>query len=132
MFITHETYAYYYRSMKVTVSSSGSDIKCNAFIEDVANEEKSIFGYSEFKVRVTNYEGDDLTSEPISYSITFENVDGDAIYGTDNEFDSDLVINGTMGNSSEENDSYIIQVKSTSGSSETINYKVNVNCKQQY
>lgn len=130
--ITKETYSYYIRNINVVASSTGSNIICDAIISEVTNNEKSIFGYSEFKVTVKNNKDNELSQNPFDYVITFENETGsDAIFGYNNEFDSDLSINGSLNNTANADDSYIIQVKSNNGLSESINYKVNVNCTQK-
>lgn len=132
LFIANKTYSYYIRRMKVNVSSTGSNIKCDAEIQAVDNNEKSIYGYSEFKVVVKNTESNEVTGEPFTYTLTFENETGsDAIFGYNNEFSSDLSVTGSLANDQARSNSHIIQVKSNSGLSETINYKVNLSCVQQ-
>lgn len=131
--ITHKTYSYYFMRMNVSVSSSSSNIICDAEIESVNNNEKSIYGYSEFKVIVKNYASTTVTGEPFDYTLTFENATGSsAIFGYNNEFDTDLTINGSMNNDQARDNYYIIQVKSLTGLSETINYKVTLDCVQDY
>ena len=132
MFVAYQTYSYYFRRMNVNVSSTSSDIKCDAEIQTVASDEKSIYGYSEFKVVVKNTEDNNVTGEPFNYVLTFENETGsDAIFGYNNEFSSDLSITGSLSNDQARTNSHIIQVKSNRGLSETINYKVNLSCTQQ-
>ena len=132
LFIANKTYSYYFRRMNVNVSSTSSDIKCDAEIQTVASDEKSIYGYSEFKVVVKNTESNEVTGEPFTYTLTFENETGsDAIFGYNNEFSSDLSVTGSLANDQARSNSHIIQVKSNSGLSETINYKVNLSCVQQ-
>lgn len=127
-----ETYAYYIMTTNVSISSTGSNIICDAEIQNVNNNEKSIFGYSEFKVVVKNYNTNNRTTEPFDYVLTIENESGSAAtYGYNNVFDTNLFINGTMPNDTNKDDSHIIQVKSNSGLSENINYKVKVNCIQK-
>ena len=131
--VLKKTYSYYYTNMDLTISSTGSDIKCDAEIQSVSSNEKSIYGYSEFKVVVKNSESNELTGEPFSYTLTFENNTGsDAIFGYNNVFDNNLTINGSLNNDQARTNSHIIQVKSNSGLSENISYKVNLNCVQQY
>ena len=132
VFAINKTYSYYYRRMGVNVASTSSNIKCDAEIQTVASNEKSIYGYSEFKVVVKNTEDNNVTGEPFNYVLTFENETGsDAIFGYNNEFSSDLSITGSLSNDQARTNSHIIQVKSNSGLSETINYKVNLSCTQQ-
>lgn len=132
LFIAQGTYSYYIRRMKVNVTSTGSNVKCDAEIQEVSNNEKSIYGYSEFKVVVKNSESNSVTGEPFSYTLTFENETGsDAIFGYNNEFSQDLSVTGSLTNDQARTNSHIIQVKSNSGLSETINYKVNLSCVQQ-
>ena len=131
VFIANKTYSYYIRRMKVNVSSTSSNIKCDAEIQAVDNNEKSIYGYSEFKVVVKNSENSEVTGEPFDYTLTFENETGsDAIFGYNNDFSSNLSITGSLANDEARTNSHIIQVKSNSGLSETINYKVNLSCVQ--
>ena len=133
IFVAHETYSYYFRRMKVNVSSASSDIKCDAVIQEVGNNEKSLFGYSEFKVVVKNNKNNELTGEPFNYSLKVEDFPGSsALYGYNNEFDSSLTIDGSLSNDTNKSNSYIIQVKSLSGLSENINYKVTLDCVQDY
>lgn len=126
-----QTYSYYCARMNVSVSSTTANIICDAEIETVSNDEKSIYGYSEFKVKVKNHDSSTVSGVPFSYSITFENVSGSsAIFGYNNVFDADLTINGSINNDQSRDNYHIIQVKSTNGLSESINYKVNLNCTQ--
>ena len=130
-FAVNKTYSYYFRRMKVNVSSTSSNIKCDAEIQEVTNSEKSIYGYSEFKVVVKNSENNVVTGEAFDYTLTFENENNsDAIFGYNNSFSQDLSVNGSLGNSSASTNSHIIQVKSNNGLSENINYKVNLSCVQ--
>ena len=132
LFIAQGTYSYYVRRMKVNVTSTGSNVKCDAEIVEVSSDEKSIYGYSEFKVVVKNTENDEVSGEPFNYTLTFENETGsDAIFGYNNEFSSDLSVTGSLANDQARTNSHIIQVKSNSGLSENINYKVNLSCVQQ-
>ena len=132
IFVAHETYSYYFRRMKVNVTSTSSDIKCDAEIQTVSSSEKSIYGYSEFKVVVKNTESNALSGEPFTYTLTFENETGsDAIFGYNNEFSQNLSITGNLTNDQVRENGYIIQVKSNNGLSENIDYKVNLNCVQQ-
>lgn len=128
-----ESYAYYVMKTNISISSTSSNVICDAEIQSVNNNEKSIFGYSEFKVVVKNYDtSNNRTAEAFDYVLTVENESGSsAIYGYNNVFDSNLSINGTMSNDTNKDDSHIIQVKSNSGLSENINYKVKVNCIQK-
>lgn len=128
-----ESYAYYIKKTSISISSTGSNITCDAEIQNVNSNEKSIFGYSEFKVVVKNYDtNNNRTAEAFDYVLTIENENGSsAIYGYNNVFDPNLSINGTMPNDTNKDDSHIIQVKSNSGLSENINYKVKVNCIQK-
>ena len=46
VFAINKTYSYYYRRMGVNVASTSSNIKCDAEIQTVASNEKSIYVYS--------------------------------------------------------------------------------------
>ena len=118
LFVAQQTYSYYFRRMKVNVSSTGSNgLWPNAGISSVV---------------VKNSESNSVTAEPFTYTLTFENETGsDAIFGYNNEFSQDLSVTGSLANDQARTNSHIIQVKSNSGLSETINYKVNLNCVQQ-
>lgn len=129
--ITYGTYSYYAMNFNVSVNGNTANLVCDAEIESVSNDEKSIFGYSEFKVVVKNNKDSTRTGLSFNYTLTFENKAGsDAIFGYNNEFDNNLTINGSMGSSSNETNTYIIQVKSNNGLSENIDYNVNLSCKQ--
>ena len=129
----NETYSYYYRRMSVNVTSTSSNIKCDAEIQEVTNSEKGIYGYSEFKVVVKNTENNELTGEAFDYTLTFEDTNNsNSVFGYNNEFNQDLTIHGFLSNDQARSDSYIIQVKSSNGLSTNAGYKVNLNCVQQY
>lgn len=128
-----ETYAYYFSRTNVSVKANSSNIICDAVIGEVSSSEKSKFGYSEFKVTVKNYDSsNNLSKEPFGYKLIVENNGGtNGIFGYNHEFDSSLEITDTMNNSENSEKSYIIQVKSNSGISEDVGYKVKLNCTQQ-
>ena len=129
----NKTYSYYYRRMSVNVTSTSSNIKCDAELQEVTGSEKSIYGYSEFKVVVKNTENNEVTGEPFNYTLTFEDTNNsNSVFGYNNEFNQDLTIHGFLLNDQATSDSYIIQVKSSNGLSSNVNYKVNLNCVQQY
>ena len=67
----YKTYAYYYRNIKVDASMKISNIICNDSIVEVSPSEKNIFGYSEFKIVVKNYDAalDEITGEVITDDI---------------------------------------------------------------
>lgn len=126
------TYSYYIRNMHVTIVSTSANVICDAEIAEVENSEKSIYGYSEFKVIVKNYNSSNLlTKEPIKYVLTFEEDNtSNAVFGYNNEFNDNLSINGTISNDMRRYNTHIIQVKSKNGSSQNINYKAKVKCIQ--
>ena len=129
----NETYSYYFRRMSVNVTSTSSNIKCDAELQEVTGSEKSIFGYSEFKVVVKNTENNELTGEAFDYTLTFEDTNNsNSVFGYNNEFNQDLTIHGFLSNDQARTDSYIIQVKSSNGLSTNADYKVNLNCVEQY
>ena len=133
VFAFNPTYSYYINIKNVTVTSNASNIKCDAEIVEVSSSEKSIYGYSEFKVVVKNYdEYDNVTGENFDYTLTIENDNGSsALFGYNNDnFQSSLTFNGSMTNASSTNNNYIIQVKSTSGLAENVNYKISLSCMQ--
>ena len=131
--IVQKTYAYYISRTNITVSSTSSNVICDAEIQSVNNNEKGLFGYSEFKIVVKNNKDNKLTGEPFNYTLKVEDFSGSsAYYGYNNEFDSSLTIDGSLSNDTNKSDSYIIQVKSLSGLSENINYKVTLDCVQDY
>ena len=133
-FIGAKTYSYYYGTVHITVSAQASNIICDAEILEVPDSEKNIYGYSEFKVRVKNYDSsNNVTQEPFTYTLTIENSDasnGEFSSGYAN-FSSSLVVNGTMTRTRGEND-HIIRVRTATGSIENVNYKVDLNCVQKY
>ena len=126
------TYSYYVRNMNVTIVSTGANVICDAELAEVENSEKSIYGYSEFKVIVKNYNSSNsLSKEPIKYVLTVEGVNSPtAQFGYNNEFNNNLSINGTIDNDMRRYNTHIIQVKSSNGLSENLNYKVKVKCVQ--
>ena len=132
VFLGNKTYSYYIRNMSVTVTSTGANVICDAEIVEVENSEKSIYGYSEFKVLVKNYNSsNELTKEPIKYILTIEEVGtNNAQFGYNNEFNNNLSINGTISNDMRRYNSHIIQVKTSNGLSQNINYKAKVKCIQ--
>ena len=131
--VAQQTYAYYSYNTNISVTSVGSSIKCDAELQEVTGSEKSIFGYSEFKVVVKNTENNELTGEAFDYTLTFEDTNNsNSVFGYNNEFNQDLTIHGFLLNDQATSDSYIIQVKSSDGLSTNANYKVNLNCVQQY
>ena len=126
----YKTYSYYVTRFNVSVSSESANIICDAEIQPLA--EKNMYGYSEFKVVVKNYNDSlNLTKEPFKYIITVENNNSsNGIFGYNNEFPNNLSIDGTLLNNSRNQNEHIIQVKSSNGLSENINYKVKVKCVQ--
>ena len=69
--VVRETYAYYVTNFKVNVSSTSSNVICDAVISDVTSSEKSKLGYSEFKVTVKNYDtSNNVTVEPFNYTLS--------------------------------------------------------------
>lgn len=130
--IGKETYAYYVSNTKVTVTSTGSNIICDADITEVTQLEKNIFGYSEFKVVVKNYNSSNsISKEPFNYTLTVENNNGtNGNFGYNYSFNKNLVINDSLSSNTKDIKSYIIQVKSDTGLSENVNYKVKLNCFQ--
>ena len=133
LFTGYKTYSYFTTKFNVNVSSDGSNIICDAEIQSVPDSEKNIFGYSEFKVVVKNYDSsNNLTNEPFNYVLTFEGVNSpNAQFGYNNEFPNDLSISGTLSNIGQTDKSYTIQVKSSNGLSENINYKAKLKCTQK-
>lgn len=132
LFAGYKTYSYYVSKFNVTVKSEGSNIICDAEIESVPDSEKNIFGYSEFKVVVKNYDSsNNLTKEPFKYVLTFEGVNSPNVqFGYNNLFPNNLSINGTLSNDANHENSYTIQVKSSNGLSENVNYKAKLKCTQ--
>lgn len=145
-FITiKETYAYFTTNFKVNVSSTSSNVICDAVISDVSPSEKSKLGYSEFKVTVKNYdESNELTRENINYTLVIENKNNsNGEFGYNNIFsngnglpqnvnigEDDIQIVGQMSNDSTIDNEYIIQVKTPSGTTENVSYKVMLKCSQ--
>ncbi len=130
--VVKETYAYYVTNFNVNVSSTSSNLICDAVISNVTTAEKSKLGYSEFKVTVKNYNSsNNLTIEPFNYTLNIvNNNNSNGEFGYDNNFNSNLELTGQMSNSTTEDNEYIIQVKTPSGLSENVNYKVLLNCTQ--
>ncbi len=127
-----ETYAYYISRTAVNVTATSSNVICDAVITEVSNEEKSKFGYSEFKVIVKNYDtANNITKESLDYTLTIENNGSNGLFGYNNDFNSSLEFTDTMSSGTKEDKSYIIAVKGNSGLSENINYKVKLNCSQK-
>ena len=127
-----ETYAYYISKTEVNVKATSSNIICDAVIAEVSKEEKSKFGYSEFKVIVKNYDSSNtVTKEPLNYTLTIENNGSNGLFGYNNNFNSSLEFNDSMQSGSKEDKSYIIAVKGNNGLSENVNYKVKLNCSQK-
>ena len=133
VFVSQKTYAYLISETNISVSSTGSNIKCDAEIQEVTASEKSIYGYAEFKVVVKNTEDNVLSGEPFDYTISFENETGsNAVFGYNNVFSPNPSITGSLANDQARTNSHIFQVKSNNGLSENINYKVKLNCTQKY
>ena len=132
LFVGKETYSYYISRFNVEVTSSSSNIICDADISEVNSNEKNKFGYSEFKVTVRNYDDSDVvTGENFNYTLSIINNDNsNGEFGYNNSFNSNLQLTGQMTNTSLDTNEYIIQVKSTSGLSENVSYKVLLNCTQ--
>ena len=130
--VIKETYAYYTTNFNINVSSTSSNIICDAVISDVTSSEKSKLGYSEFKVTVKNYDtSNNLTIEPFNYTLSVVNNDNsNGEFGYNNVFNNNLQLTGQMTNDSSTNNEYIIQVKTPSGLSENVSYKVILNCTQ--
>lgn len=130
--IGYKTYSYYYGDLKVNVTSSGSNIVCDATISNVDSSEASKLGYTEFKVTVKNYDSsDNVSNESFSYTLSITNQDGsNGVFGYNNTFSTPLEINDTLSSSTKDEKEYIIQVKSNDGTSKTINYNVDLNCVQ--
>ena len=130
--VVKETYAYYVTNFKVNVSSTSSNVICDAVISDVTSSEKSKLGYSEFKVTIKNYDtSNNVTVEPFNYTLSIVNNDNsNGEFGYNNVFNNNLQLTGQMTNDSSTNNEYIIQVKTPSGLSENVNYKVLLNCTQ--
>lgn len=126
------TYAYYTTNFKVKVSSTSSSVICDAVISNVTTAEKSKLGYSEFKVTVKNYDtSNNVTIEPFNYTLSIVNNDNsNGEFGYNNVFNNNLQLTGQMTNDSSTNNEYIIQVKTPSGLSENVSYKVLLNCTQ--
>ena len=132
LIIFNPTCSYYISNKNVSVTATGSNIICDAEIVEVPSNEKSMYGYSEFKVVVKNHDDyDNVTGVNYDYTLTIENDNSsNGLFGYNNDnFQSSLVLNGSMNTSYTENN-YIIQVKSTSGSSEAVNYNVSLSCTQ--
>ena len=131
--VVKETYAYYVTNFNVNVSSTSSNVICDAVISNVTATEKSKLGYSEFKVTVKNYNSsNDLTTESFNYTLNIVNTNnsnGEFGYNNNN-FNSSLELTGQMSNSTTEDNEYIIQVKTPNGLSENVDYKVLLNCTQ--
>lgn len=132
-FIGTKTYSYYVGTINVSVSSQASNIICDAEILEVQTSEKNIYGYSEFKVRVKNYDSsNNVSSEPFDYTLTIENSDAsNGEFSNNGAFSSSLVINNSITSSSKDSDDYIIQVKSSNGLSENVDYKASLSCVQK-
>jgi hypothetical protein len=130
--VIKETYAYYATNFNVNVSSTSSNIICDAEISNVTSSEKSKLGYSEFKVIVKNYnESNSITIEPFTYTLSIVNNDNsNGEFGYNNVFNNNLQLTGQMTNDRTTNNEYIIQVKTPSGLSENVSYKVLLNCTQ--
>ena len=130
--VIKETYAYYTTNFNINVSSTSSNIICDAVISDVTSSEKSKLGYSEFKVTVKNYDtSNNVTIEPFNYTLSVVNNDNsNGEFGYNNVFNNNLQLTGQMTNDSSTNNEYIIQVKTPSGLSENVSYKVILNCTQ--
>ena len=127
-----KTYAYYISRTNIEVSSQSSKVICDAEIQEVPSSEKNIFGYSEFKVVVKNYDNsNNVSNEPFDYILTIENNNSsNGLFGYNNQFNSQVEINDSLSNDTQSQKNYSILVKSNDGLASDINYKVKLNCIQ--
>lgn len=129
--ILQQTYAYYSSQAQIQVLDYASMIRCDASISSVPVAQRGKFGYSEIKVTVKNYRDGDLTDVPFHYTIRIENSYGDnGLFGYNNVFNDTLTITDSMENDQTIDKDYIIQVKSVTGLSEYVDYRINLDCVQ--
>ena len=128
----NKTYAYYVMNTNISVNSQSSNLICDAEIQEVPSSQRNIFGYSEFKVVVKNYDSsNNITNESFNYNLTIGNKNSsNGLFGYNNQFNETLSINDSMNNTTAYEKEYIIQVKSNNGQSSNINYNIKLDCTQ--
>lgn len=134
----NQTYSRYIKNVSVNVSTTSSDIICDATIDNPGTY-ISDDGWAYFKVIVKNYDtNNNITKLPVQYYLNVYNQEGySATYryldelGYTNEFGSNIV---TKNYHFEPNtqDSHVIniEVKTSSLTSENVNFIVDLICSQ--
>ncbi len=123
-------YAHFAMKINISVNGTSSNLICDAEIDSTSY--KNEYGYAEFKVIVKNYNSNnEVSSAPYKYTLKVENNgETNALFGYENSFNENIVLNDEMNTSTENTKEYKVQVKTDKSTSEKVDYKVTINCVQ--
>lgn len=128
--VISNVYAYFAMRINISVNGTSGNLICNAEIDSTSY--KNEYGYAEFKVIVKNYNSDnEVSSVPYSYTLKVENNgETNALFGYENSFSENIVLNDEMNTATKNTKEYKVQVKTDKSTSERVDYKVTIDCVQ--